>query len=179
MNLTYSDAPPLRKFFLLYIAPFLLFLLLAGATLYLRSNPEREIRKRLDALAEETSKPPPEGVVGIARSAQALLDFFTPEARIDAGSPFEVLENRREFVNTYVALRHHIKNMNIDLQNPVIVLGPDRRTASASLTAIATGRYHGERLKEVREFELALVKDDGRWRLHRVTLIDAITAPTL
>lgn len=171
------DNPSPTPFTLYYIFPLLIMVGIVFATLQLRSNPKREIIKRLESMAEQASQPPAKGVVGMARSAQGLLNFFTPDASIHAGSPFPRFGSRREFVNSYVGMRSQVQELDIQIQDPQITLRENRREAVATLTAIATGKYFGDRFKEIREFEIELQKHEGNWQMHKITLLESITAP--
>lgn len=137
------------------------------------------VRNTLVQLASDTSFGPAEGNIGAVRRVSAVADRFASDALIEVdilGSGSFQLTGRDEVQQRLMAARRFVRKLVLQFHDIAVDLGADGTTASVHLTATADavgeGRYQGG--FDALEFELALRKIEGRWRIERLR-----TIPTL
>lgn len=137
------------------------------------------VRNALVQLASDASFGPSEGNIGAVRRVAAVADRFAPDASIEVdilGSGNFQLTGRDEVQQRLMAARRFVRKLVLQFHDIVVDLGADETTATVHLTATADavgeGRYQGG--FDALEFELALRKVEGRWRIERLK-----TIPTL
>lgn len=142
-------------------------------------NETSKIRKALVQLANDASFGPSEGNIGAVRRVAAVADRFTPNASIEVdilGSGNFQFTGRDEVQQNLLAARRFVRKLDLQFHDIAVEPGADGETATVHLTATADamgeGRYQGG--FDALEFELALQKVEGRWRIERLK-----TVPTL
>jgi hypothetical protein len=112
-----------------------------------------------------------EDLAGIAR----LQEEFTVGAVVDAGPPFDRLEGRQPIVATAARVRAAIPRLELRFPETAIAFDDDRQSATAAVVAEARfDRRDGTTGFEARELEIRFVRDDGRWKISAVTLVQPL-----
>jgi hypothetical protein len=140
----------------------------------LSSPEEREIRSRLHALAAEFNASTTDGLGTVARAAR-IGQFFTSEVVVELGQGSPPIHGRETLIGMAARLQPRTAAFIIELDDIGIDHLQDGR-ADVVLTLVIRRRAvgSGEDSLDAREFSAELRRDEGEWRLARVSAIDTL-----
>ena len=140
-------------------------------------SPEHAIRSRLLALAKTACFSSGDGTMLRAYKAQALPDFFTPDATVSLemrGYESYLLQGRSDLQAAALAAMQHVSGLRVEFLDINVTLAPDRQSAVANLTCRATRT--GERDFIVQEFDFHMKKVGRDWLIERVDSVKTLSA---
>ncbi len=143
------------------------------------SSEVRQIRRRLDALAETASVGGGDtSLVRLAKAAR-LAGYFTEDITIDLGSPSTVIRGRDTLMAMAARIRVSPEGLRIELVDVQITVDAEGARATASMTVQGSGIAFatGDQMIDAREMEMTLVKLDGEWLIQGVSAVSAIRRP--
>ena len=143
------------------------------------SSEARQIRRRLDALAETASVGGGEtNLVRMAKAAR-LAGYFTEDITIDLGSPSTVIRGRDTLMAMAARICVSPEGLRIELVDVQIAVDAAGARATASMAVQGSGIDFatGDRMIDAREMEMTLVKLDGEWLIQGVSAVSAIRRP--
>ena len=138
------------------------------------SAEERQIRARLNALATEINGSTTDGLGTIARAGR-IGQFFTPDVTIDLGQGTPPIQGRETLMGMASRLQPRTAAFDLTLDD-VQVESIDGGRADIVLTVVIRRRSFAsaEESIDAREFSAELLKQDGAWRIGRVSAVDTL-----
>lgn len=146
------------------------------------NNPERQILRVLEGIAEQVSHDAPVDRLAAAAAAAGLQEYLAPDVVIDPGRSFERLAGRDVVIMAAVrligstpALRVEFVDVHTDFHTSAgtAAAGQDRAEVSCSVTTVVEdGAAHASR--DARELKLIMRLLDGRWMIERVEVLSAL-----
>jgi len=138
-------------------------------------NPEKEIRKQLNALAQEASFAPHQGLVAQAWNATVLGSFFTPDVRVTISVPGaeHPLNGRDELLQAALVVRQMRDSLKIELPDIKVILAPGKEAAVVNLTA--RGKVAGEKDDILQELRLHLIKVKRDWLINEIVSVRTLS----
>jgi hypothetical protein len=144
---------------------------------YFHPGPEETIRRRLADIAEEVSFSEREGVVARTARAQSLAGYFAREVSLQIDLP-ELTSHegmsRDEIAQLALVLRSspYFRSLKVQILDPVIMLGGDRKSAVVDLTLRA--ETVGDKYLVVQEMKFTMREVDGEWLILRVETVKTL-----
>ncbi|MCA1561461.1 MAG: nuclear transport factor 2 family protein [Acidobacteria bacterium] len=150
-------------------------LALTTAWLFWPPNTDRQIRRRLTALADEFNSNTADAL-GTATKAVRIGDYFTEDVVIDLGQGSSTIVGRETLVGMAARLQPRTGPFTLRLDDITVDAAGDGRTATVALTLTITGTSSvtGPQSIDAREFSLGMHQSDGEWRIARVAPVDTI-----
>jgi hypothetical protein len=140
---------------------------------------QREINSRLARIQRLISKQPDESALsGLAR-AQEVMRYFSARPRIGLGPPMSTIEDRQELAVLILQVRSSVTSLKVSVRDKVLDLAPDHLTATMDLTADGTVTYERRTERDIREFELKWIKQDGHWVVEQARVTSTIQRPSV
>jgi ketosteroid isomerase-like protein len=138
-------------------------------------NSDRQIRRRLTALAEEFNSSTVDGL-GVAAKAVRIGDYFTDDVIVDLGQGSSTIVGRDTLIRMAARLQPRTGPFTLRLDDITVDAAADGRTATVALTLtiIRTSNVTREQSLDAREFSLGMRKPDGEWRIARAAAVDTI-----
>ena len=143
------------------------------------SSEERQIRRRLDVLAETASVGGQDAnLVRMAKAARLAGDF-TEDVTIDLGSSSTTFRGRDALMAMAARIRVSQEGLRIELVDVQITVAADgpRATASMAVKGSVADFATGDQVIDAREIEMTLVKMDGEWLIQDVSAVSSIKRP--
>ena len=143
------------------------------------SSQERQIRRRLDALAETASVGGQDtNLVRMAKAAR-LVGYFIEDVTIDLGSSSTAIRGRDALMAMAARIRVSQEGLRIELVDVQITVAAEGPRATASMTVEGSGADFatGDQVIDAREIEMTLVKMDGEWLIRDVSAVSSIKRP--
>jgi ketosteroid isomerase-like protein len=151
--------------------------LLALITAWLRwpPNNDRQIRRRLTALADEFNSSTADGL-GLAAKAVRIGDYFTDDVIVDLGEGTSTIVGRDTLMSMAARLQPRAAAFTLRVEDITVNAAADGRTAIVvlTLTMTRTSTATGEQSLDAREFSLEMRKTDDEWRIARAAAVDTI-----
>jgi hypothetical protein len=140
-----------------------------------RGDEGAEVRRRLQALADEVNRSTSEGFDTVARTV-ALGAFFTADVDVDLGQGTAPIHGRETVMGMAERLQPRTAAFQLKFEDVSVAMGPGADTADVHLTAefIRRSLTTGEESLDAREFTLSMKRDGGVWRIARVTAIETL-----
>lgn len=132
-------------------------------------NEETVIRARLQQLARKVSFEPGESLLSKTAKASQAADLFSPDVTVHlthAAREQISFAGRADLLQALNNAHLHARGLQVEFPDILVSLEPDRRTASALLTAKA--RLHGEPELYLHELKMVLKKRDRQWLITNV-----------
>ena len=139
-----------------------------------RSNDEQVIRQRLEALTVEINSNVNGGLGTVARAAD-IGSYFTENVVVDLGEGAAPIIGRTTLVGMTSRLERRTAAFRLRLDDIGVRIERGGNSAGVTLTASFVQRAGdaGESM-DAREFDLAMDKVSGAWRIARVTAVDTL-----
>lgn len=151
---------------------------LVYAALAWHNRDVNRISRRMESLRAAVSKAPQEPPLAAMVKAKEISVFFTEFAPVNAGWPILPLNGREEIAIAAHQLRSNMTEIKVLIRDKAIHLDKDRRHATAEVVIEGFFTCGGETEKEMRDFRLAWVKEDGKWLIASVEPLQTIRRPT-
>jgi hypothetical protein len=138
-------------------------------------SPERVIRARLQALSQVVSFPANEAPLAKLANSQKLSAYFTPEVEISVdvrGHSLQTFSGRDELLQAALGARSAVASLTVEFVDVNVVLGPDGKSAVATLTA--KGNVSGEKDNLIQELKFSLQKIERSWLINRVETVKTL-----
>lgn len=133
-----------------------------------------EIRDRLRQLTERVNTVAPEGLGSVTRAAEIGM-FFTDDVVVEFGEGSAPIQGRETLIAMATRLQLRLAEFRLDFTDANIQLAADKQTADVTLTAEFIRRDPGARQQmDAREFKLQMRRENGEWRIARVTAVDTL-----
>ncbi len=134
------------------------------------------IQRRLNRFVTLVSKQEDESpLVTMARTPE-IVGFFADRPQIDLGAPINAVADRDELSAIVYQVRSTVERLKITIQDRRLSV-KSGGTAVMNLTAEADFTLGGQADRDVREFEVNWVKQDGRWLMSGAKVTSSIRAP--
>ena len=151
-------------------------LLAAAITLLARSctSEEQRIRKRFETLCRINELDGVETTIQAGISANRISEYFAPDLVIEAASAPISVGSLQEFRQIVFKARSSLERIAIDVRKVDVRLDPsgERAAMSASLRIHARGMGERETFNEA--FNIDWVRQQGEWRISRVSRYETI-----
>ena len=138
-------------------------------------NDEKLIRQLLAEAAETAAVKPEENPLLKIAGASKLVGFFSPDAvlKLDvAGVDTRTLDSPDDLRQAITTARASLQEAKLQLHEVQVNVGPDSKSATAQLVAIAYLNGSGDPL--VQELKMQLKKIDRRWKISRVETVKSL-----
>jgi hypothetical protein len=155
-------------------------LALVAAVAFVQVRAHRDewaINRRLSRLCRLVEKAPDEGPLMTAARAREISLFFTRDLDLDFGAPLPSLRTRDEVAAAAHHARSSADSIEVKLRDRELSLDAARTSATMRLTAEAAVTAHGQVDRDIREFRLNWIKQDGEWLLQGLGADDSIRRP--
>ena len=138
-------------------------------------NPEKVIRKRLEALAKEVSFASNQGLMAQAWKATVLEGFFTPDVQVTINVPGteHSITGRNELMEASMGARRVVSSLKIDLPDIKVAVAPDKESAVVNLTA--RGKVPGQQEFYLQELRLRLIKVKRDWLVNEIITVRTLS----
>ena len=132
----------------------------------------RDIRNRLDALADDFNQSTKDGLGTVARAAR-LASYFTDDVVVELGQGSPPIHGRETLIGMASRLQSRTAVFRLELLD-VNVKRSDTSQADVRLTAAfrRLGGAGAEGSIDAQEVALHLTKASGEWRITRVATVD-------
>lgn len=141
---------------------------------WLVPDDEAQINAVLERIADGIGSGAAEGEVGRLARAASIRTALAPDVVVDAGPPFQRLQGRDAIIGAAARTSATVRNLDIRFPDVSIVVAPDRRSASAVVTAEARFDDGARRGLDARELDIAFTRLDGAWVVSGVTLVQPL-----
>jgi hypothetical protein len=133
---------------------------------------EREIRRRLQALATDFNESTTDGLGTVARAAK-IGSYFTNDIVVDLGEGTPPIQGRETIIGMVGRLQPRTSAFKLELLDLNVHVSTPT-TAEVNLTAAFRQRSLTTREEslEARELAIAMVKGDNEWRVSRITTVE-------
>jgi hypothetical protein len=141
---------------------------------YRWSGDEREIRRRLETLAAEVNASAmPDGR---ASRATTIASYFTDDVVVDFGRGSAPISGRDMLIEVIGRLQPRVAAFKVNLEDVGARVAENRESAEVSLTAelLWRGLTSPDQTLDARELALDMRKEQGEWRIARVTAVDTL-----
>lgn len=137
---------------------------------------EAQIRAVLARVADGLSAPVEGGrALAIAARVAALQQEFSTDVVVEAGAPLQRLVGRQEVISAIGRLSVSVYQLEVRFPEIAVTIRDEDPTATAIVTAEAHfNQTGGERTFEARELEMTFTRNDDRWVIASVTLIQPL-----
>jgi hypothetical protein len=138
-------------------------------------NPDRVIRKRLAEAARAASFAPGESYFSRLSGARRLSDFCATNVEVNIDIPGHQdrqWNGREEILQAALGARATLNSLNVTFPDVSLIIGPDKESALADLTAEA--RISGDSDLFVQEMKFTLSKVGGQWLITRVQTVQTL-----
>ncbi|MCD5401476.1 nuclear transport factor 2 family protein [candidate division NPL-UPA2 bacterium] len=114
-----------------------------------------------------------EGELMALANIQRIKLLFTQDCRIAVGAPVPEIRGHDMLISALHQARRIVGKIEVDFYDISVIIGENRTTARATMTAAATGLdpQRDKRVIEAREVEMRWKKVEGEWRIAEVRLI--------
>lgn len=138
-------------------------------------NNDRQIRRRLTALADEFNSSTADGL-GLAAKAVRIGDYFTDDVIVDLGEGSSTIVGRETLMGMAARLEPRTAAFTLRVEDITVEAAADGRTAivALTLTITRTSTVTREQSLDAREFSLEMRKTDDEWRIARAAAVDTI-----
>ena len=138
-------------------------------------NPEKIIRKRLDAMAKAASFSSKEGLIAQAWNASMVADYFTEDVQVtlDASGMQHNINGRAELLQAVAHARSMFSSLSIEFPDIKVRVAPDRASAVVNLTA--RGKVSGERDSYLQELKMQMIKVKRDWLINQVETVKSLS----
>ena len=131
----------------------------------LRPTEEDRIVRRLEQLAQDASLETGESPLVRAARGARIAGYFTDDAHVELGPPFEVVDDRDALVGLTTALRLLDDGVTVTLADVTVRFDVRLLLATGALTARAT-TSGGQEILGIRAYEVGLRQVEGEWLIH-------------
>jgi hypothetical protein len=133
------------------------------------------VRARLQSLADELNTGAGEGLAAMAHAA-AIGNYFTEDVLIELGPGSNPIQGRTMLTGMAARLQPRIAAFRIVLDDIGVTLAEGNSAADVSLTVsfIRRTAATGQESMDAREFALGMRRDDGTWRIARMTAVETL-----
>ena len=134
---------------------------------------ERQIRRRLDALANDFNESTTDGLGAVARAAK-FGSYFAGDVVIEFGHGTPPVRGRETVIGMAARLQPRTAAFTLQLLDVNVTASPPA-AAEVNLTAAFRRRSldTGEESVDAQELLLGMVKVDGEWRIQHVTAVES------
>jgi len=139
-------------------------------------SPEAIIRKRLAAVAADTSFSANQNPLVAASRAETLASFFATNVEVDLDVPghFEhSFASRAEIEQAAIAAHSAVGGLKVEFLDANVAVGADKLSATADLTVRA--QAVGDNDFVVQELQFTFRKIGGEWLITRVETVRTLT----
>jgi hypothetical protein len=138
-------------------------------------SPEKAIRKRLEALAQQASFGPNQGLMSEAWKATSLSAFFTTNVQVTIdvpGSPHNI-NGLDELNAAALYARHTFRSLTIELPDIKVTVEPGGESAIVNLTA--RGKLANQKDDYLQELRLRLIKVKRDWLIKEIVTVRTLS----
>jgi hypothetical protein len=157
----------------------LVIALVAGAGVWLWGvlfpNPERVIRKRLAETARAASFAPGESYFSRLAAARRLSEFCATNVEVNIDIPGHEERQwagREDILQAELSARATLNSLKVTFPDVNLIIGPDKESATADLTAEA--RISGDSDLFVQEMKFTFRKIGGEWLITQVQTVQTL-----
>ena len=149
--------------------------LLAWSLWYFFPTRERQVKRQMNALAQWASKESGEGALAAVQTAREAKEFFADPCEWQAGafdlsgqlSPDEIA--RYEF-----AVRSRFETLRVKLYDLSIDFSQDGAAHVTTTVRVEITSKEADPVNETHEVRGTLAKQDGKWLLEKVTVVEVL-----
>jgi ketosteroid isomerase-like protein len=135
---------------------------------------ERAIRARLGDLADTINARASEGLGSVTRAAE-ISAFFTDDVVVELGEGSTPIQGRETLIGMAMRLQPRLSEFTVAFADVTVRVAEDGQSADVSLTAEFIRKDPGHRQSmDAREFKLTMRRDDGEWKIARMTAVDTL-----
>jgi SnoaL-like domain len=140
-----------------------------------RGDEGAQIRRRLQAFADQVNKSTVDGQGPEVRAAQ-FGSYFTDDVEVDFGRGSAPIRGREVVVGMAERLQPRTAAFQLKLEDMTVAMGQGGDTADVHLTAAFFRRSltTSEEWMDAREFTVGMRRAGGEWRIGRVTAVDTL-----
>ena len=140
---------------------------------YVLPNDERDVRRRLDALAAEFNQSTTDGLGTVARAAR-IGSFFTEDVVVELGQGSPPIHGRETLIGMSTRLQPRTAAFVLEFSDVTVDL-LDAAHAEVTFTLVIRRRSEsGAESLDAREFAVDMRKAGGDWRVSRAIAIDTL-----
>jgi hypothetical protein len=143
---------------------------------WLFPDPELEIRRRVQEVAQLASFANNEGPLAKAANAHKLTTYFSLDATVvveGSGQPQIRISGQQELLQTALAARQNLASLKVEFLDVTVALSNAKQAAQVNLTARA--RVPGERDELIAELNFFFKKIEGDWLITRVETVRTLS----
>jgi len=149
--------------------------LIAGLWLMLRPTDERIIRRQFSDIEKLFKKGPDEPPLKSLKKAAGIGAYIADPCRLTLEKTnSEAAYTHKEATDRVILLRSRYTTLDMEIHDLEITLDSDRQ-AQAVMTVRIIGEAQGLDLADVQEVRAVLEKQEGKWLIAGVTVIEVLT----
>jgi hypothetical protein len=152
-------------------------LLIIAAVAAWLTRDQRQINRNLDRLRKLVSKSAEEKTIGGLIRAKEITGYFAVPVDVELGPPFPGFNDRNELAAAIHHARSMTKEIEVTIRNKTLDIGANHTSARMALAAEALVTIGSQTDRDIREFRLTWVKQQGKWLISKVELTETIRRP--
>jgi hypothetical protein len=133
------------------------------------NSPERQIRRVLEAIAEDLSHGEPVSGLAAVAGVAALQNHFTIDVVIEPGRPLPPLSGRDAVMAAAIRLRAATPALRVEFADMNVMIDAGGTEATVDCRVTMTGPGAGQDNLDSREVVVILRVVDGQWMVARAT----------
>lgn len=137
----------------------------------------RAVRDRLNAFVDLVNAGATAGAgVPDAAHARRVAEYFTEDVEVNLGEGTAPITGRDMLSAMALRLQPRTAEYRVAIQDVTVTLDPSGSAATVALTAEFIRRAAGtsRSTRDAREFNLSMQRDDGAWKIARVTAVPTL-----
>jgi hypothetical protein len=154
--------------------------LLLGAWWLLGGDRElKKITRQSDRLATALHKAPGDGLLGLATRTREIADFFARQARVTPGEPLPVISSREELLTIAGTTLQAAGSLEVKILDREVHWIRPQQEAAMRIAVEVLVQAHGERQKLLHTYDVAWIREDGRWVIASAQVGESIRRPAV
>jgi hypothetical protein len=142
-----------------------------------RNRDANRIRRRMERLCVAFNKAPGESALASLRRAQEIAGAFTAKPSVRLGPYLPDLFNREDLAVAIHHARTILDEIHTSIRDKTIVMAADRQSATTDLAVEGVYVYRNDWDRQVTEFRLEWVKQNGQWLIQSAEPLEVIKPP--
>jgi len=173
---TQVKQPPYKAFALMGASLFSIFVMI-NINANIKDQDAKKIKKVIQRVQQAIEVDGPLTLSDTVKTTQVIGNAFTVDCNINVSEGHATMHTRKEFAQRVELTKRQIEKLNINLEFGDITFNPRKTEAIINISFLIQIRTQQEWEKEIRDYQLTMIKIDKVWLISGVQYIEAITRP--
>jgi len=170
------STPPYKVYVLMLVSLFCVVVLI-NMNADFKNRDTNKIKRTFHKVQRVIEVKGPLTLADTVKTTQVIGKTFTVDCKIKVGGKHGTLHSRKEFSQLVELIKRQTDTLSANIEYGDITFNPHKTEAfvnvSFSIKLSAQGEFH----KEIRDYQVTMIKTDGVWLISGADHIDIITRP--